>query len=183
MTTLLTRDLSRKVLIEGAPFKVTLSQTGVRITEKGRRKGLEVSWDRLLVLGQPPKATPPTAADGAKVPEAVVADVARDVKAANKALARAVETLARSGDIPAALLASVEPDPVHGRIREQDDWFIEPLLTADELASILRVSKAVAAHLPVRSLMISGEKRFRQSEVRDYLMKHEQPPPTQTRGW
>jgi hypothetical protein len=46
MTTLLTRDLSREVLIEGAPFKVVVSQTGVRITEKGRRKGLEVSWDR-----------------------------------------------------------------------------------------------------------------------------------------
>src|SRR3954468_585410 len=100
MRTLLTRDLSREVLIEGAPFKVVLSQTGVRITEKGRRKGLEVSWDRLLVLGQAPKPSAPTAADGAKVPEAVVADVARDVKAANKALARAVETLARSGDIP-----------------------------------------------------------------------------------
>lgn len=109
--------------------------------------------------------------------------LARDVKADNKALARAVDTLTRSGDIPAALLASVEPDSVHGRIREQDDWFIEPLLTSDELASILRVSKAVAAHLPIRSLMISGEKRFRQSEVRDYLMKHEQSPSTQTRGW
>ena len=183
MTTPLIKDLSREVLIEGAPFKVVLSQTGVRITEKGRRKGLEVSWDKLLVLGQAPKPTLPTGTEGAKVPEAVVADVAREVKAANKALARAVETLARSGDIPAALLASVEPDPVHGRIREQDDWFIEPLLTTDELASVLRVSKAVAAHLPIRSLMISGEKRFRQSEVRDYLMKHEQLPPTQTRTW
>jgi hypothetical protein len=116
------------------------------------------------------------------VPEAVVADVARDVKAANMALARAVDTLARSGDIPAALPASIEPDPVHGRIREQDDWFIEPLLTSDELASILRISKAVAAHLPIRSLMISGEKRFRQSEVREYLMKNEQSASTHTRG-
>ena len=97
------------MLIEGAPFKVVLSQTGVRITEKGRRKGLEVSWDKLLVLGQAPKAMPPTGADGAKVLEALFADVARDVRAANKALARAVETLARSDAIPATLLTSVEP--------------------------------------------------------------------------
>jgi hypothetical protein len=64
MTTLLTRDLSREVLIEGAPFKVVLSQTGVRITEKGHRKGLEVSWDTLLALGQAPKSGPPKTTEG-----------------------------------------------------------------------------------------------------------------------
>ena len=52
---------------------------------------------------------------------------------------------------------------------------IRPGINADEVASILRVSRAVAGHLPIRSLRISGELRFRQSDVRAYLREQEQP--------
>lgn len=180
MTTLLSRSLAREVIIEGAPFKVMLSTSGVRISEKGHRKGVEIPWDTLLTLGQRPTSNSDRSMGATAPSTAVVADIAKEVKVANRALTRAVETIERAGDIPAALLTGIEPDPVHGRIEERDDWFIEPLLTSDEVASILRVSRAVAGHLPIRSLRISGELRFRQSDVRAYLRDQEQPV---TRRW
>jgi hypothetical protein len=179
VTTLLSRQLAREVIIAGAPFKVVVSPSGVRISEKGRRKGVEIPWDALLTLGQRPMSNTPRSRDDASSSTAIVADIAKEVKVANTALKKAVETIERAGDIPAALLSGIEPDSIHGRIQERDDWFIEPLLTSDEVASILRVSRAVAGHLPIRSLRISGELRFRQSDVRAFLRDQEQP----TRRW
>jgi hypothetical protein len=174
VTTLLSRSLAREVIIAGAPFKVVVSPSGVGISEKGRRKRVEIPWDTLLTLGQRPRANTERSTDTPAPSAAIVADIAKDVKVANAALKKAVETLERGGDMPAALLSGIEPDPVHGRIEERDDWFIEPLLTSDEVASILRVSRAVAGHLAIRSLRINGELRFRQSAVRAYLRDQEQ---------
>lgn len=45
MTTKLEKELRREIDIRGKPYTVTLSPDGIRITEKGRRKGHELHWE------------------------------------------------------------------------------------------------------------------------------------------
>jgi hypothetical protein len=66
----------------------------------------------------------------------------------------------------------VDSDPIYGRAEPRTDWYIEPLLTPNEVASILRLSRSAFARLGIPSLLIEGERRYRQSELRRYLMNH-----------
>ena len=51
MATPLRNTLKREVEIEGKPYVVSISSDGLKVTEKGRRKGRELSW-RDLVSGE-----------------------------------------------------------------------------------------------------------------------------------
>ena len=51
MATKLDKLLKREIDIDGKPYMVSLSPEGVKLTEKGKRKGQEVSW-KGLVNGQ-----------------------------------------------------------------------------------------------------------------------------------
>ena len=51
MTTKLEKDLKREIVINGEPYTVTLSPLGVKLTQKGKRKGVELAW-KDLVSGQ-----------------------------------------------------------------------------------------------------------------------------------
>jgi hypothetical protein len=46
----LVRALKREVALGGETYTVTLSPLGVRMVRKGFRKGVAVSWRRLLAL-------------------------------------------------------------------------------------------------------------------------------------
>ena len=56
MTTKLDKPLKREIEVNGVAFTVTLSGTGIKIVEKGKRKGQEMTWERLIrgdvTLGQ-----------------------------------------------------------------------------------------------------------------------------------
>ncbi len=56
MTTRLDKPLKREVDVNGVLFTVTFSPTGVKIVEKGKRKGHELTWEQLVrgdvTLGQ-----------------------------------------------------------------------------------------------------------------------------------
>ena len=175
MTTLLSKPLSREVLWDGAAFKVVISPTGVRITKKGRRHGSEVGWDNILALSdlKSPHSEPRVQSVNTDLPEPIAADTARQIKAAKDSLQRAAEILTRAGSLPASVLTTLEPDPLYGDIEHRSDWFIEPLLTSDELASILRISKRSAAGLSIAHVVVAGERRYRQSVVRRYLTDQE----------
>lgn len=56
MATKLEKPLRREVSIGGRAFVVTLSPDGVKLAGKGRRKGLELSWQD-LVSGEAALAT------------------------------------------------------------------------------------------------------------------------------
>jgi hypothetical protein len=175
MTTLLARPLTREILLGEDAFKVVVSPTGIRLTAKGRRKGVEVTWESILALGDGIDTVPSEYSQSrtSDLPQPVAADVAREVRVASDALGRARSVLAGAGTLPAAVLAQVEPDPVYGRQEHRSDWYIEPLLTIAELASIVRLSRSAVARLPLRSIVIGGERRYRQSEVRQYLLNQE----------
>ena len=48
MATKLNKQLKREIDVEGKPFMVTLSPEGLKLTEKGRRKGQELTWKDLV---------------------------------------------------------------------------------------------------------------------------------------
>lgn len=55
MTTKLERPLKREILVDDKPFTLTIDATGLKLVEKGRRNGQELTWKQ--VLG--PESTPP----------------------------------------------------------------------------------------------------------------------------
>jgi hypothetical protein len=48
MATRLDRPLKREIDVNGVAFMVTLSPHGLKIVEKGRRKGQEITWEQLI---------------------------------------------------------------------------------------------------------------------------------------
>jgi hypothetical protein len=48
MATALDKPLKRAVIIGKEPFVVTISPLGLKLTEKGHRKGLELAWEDLV---------------------------------------------------------------------------------------------------------------------------------------
>jgi hypothetical protein len=48
MTTKLEKALRREVTISREPWVVTITPTGLKLTRKGRRKGLELEWKSLV---------------------------------------------------------------------------------------------------------------------------------------
>jgi hypothetical protein len=48
MTTKLDGELRRELLIGGHPYTLTLSQAGLTLALKGRRKGLDIAWSDLV---------------------------------------------------------------------------------------------------------------------------------------
>ena len=48
MATVLSKELKREVLIKDKPFTLTLGPTGLKLTEKGHRKGIDLKWEDLV---------------------------------------------------------------------------------------------------------------------------------------
>ncbi len=46
--TKLEKELKREIAIDDKPYVVTISPQGLKLTEKGRRKGQELSWKDLV---------------------------------------------------------------------------------------------------------------------------------------
>ncbi|MDQ3287289.1 MAG: hypothetical protein M3Q42_03330 [Pseudomonadota bacterium] len=44
MTTKLDKPLRREIDIEGKPYTLTIDEDGLKLVEKGRRKGHELRW-------------------------------------------------------------------------------------------------------------------------------------------
>ncbi|HEX6816105.1 MAG TPA: hypothetical protein VF102_10565, partial [Gemmatimonadaceae bacterium] len=51
MATKLEKTLKREIEIEGQAYMVAISPEGVKITQKGFRKGPELTWKQLLATG------------------------------------------------------------------------------------------------------------------------------------
>ena len=51
MATKLDKTLKREIDIDGQPFMVAISPEGVKLTQKGYRKGREMSWKALWGSG------------------------------------------------------------------------------------------------------------------------------------
>ena len=47
MTTRLEKTIKRELTLKGQPYIVAISPEGLKLTVKGRRKGLELKWEAL----------------------------------------------------------------------------------------------------------------------------------------
>jgi hypothetical protein len=173
VTTPLVKPLTREILVAGTAYKVTVATDRLTIREKGRRTSMEVTWDELLARREPAVPEPVAPQRAVEAPRAILAEVAREIRTAAASLTRADEVLTQTGGVPRELLMEMSSDPTYGRAEQRDDWFVEPLLTPSEVASILRVSTRAVRRLPLRSIILNGEQRYRQSALRDFLRKQE----------
>lgn len=175
MTTPLVKALTREILVSGTAYKVTIAADRLTLRRKGARKALEVTWDDVLLIEQRTAETsapvPATAVDNdsKSTPGPVLNGIARELRAAASALATVDEMLTHAGAMPAALMARVASDPLYGRAEPADHWFVEPLFTIVEVASILRVSTKTVRRLPLRAIVVAGETRYQQSAIREYV--------------
>jgi hypothetical protein len=48
MTTRLDKPLKREIEVRGTAYTVTISPEGVKVVEKGKRLGQELSWERII---------------------------------------------------------------------------------------------------------------------------------------
>lgn len=56
MATKLDKQLKREIDVDGKPYMLAITPEGLKLTEKGKRKGQELSWKNLLA-GQSAQAT------------------------------------------------------------------------------------------------------------------------------
>ena len=56
MATKLDKTIKREIEIEGQAYMITISPEGVKLTQKGFRKGQEVSWKEILGGGKSSQA-------------------------------------------------------------------------------------------------------------------------------
>jgi len=56
MATKLDKQLKREIDVDGKPYMLAITPEGLKLTEKGRRKGQELSW-RSLLAGEAAQAT------------------------------------------------------------------------------------------------------------------------------
>jgi hypothetical protein len=56
MATKLDKQLKREIDVDGKPYMLAITPEGLKLTEKGKRKGQELSWKDLLA-GQAAQAT------------------------------------------------------------------------------------------------------------------------------
>jgi len=99
----------------------------------------------------------------------ILNEIALELRSAISSLARADEVMTQAGALPATLMAQLAPDPQYGRADPQDHWFVEPLFTIVEVASIIRVSTCAVRRLGLRVVRIGGEERYQQSVLREFL--------------
>jgi hypothetical protein len=64
MTTPLDKTLKRAITINEQAYVAAISPTGVKLTLKGRRNGVEMSWDSLLANAAPSEKVTRDAGDG-----------------------------------------------------------------------------------------------------------------------
>lgn len=48
MATKLDKQLKREIEVDGKAYMLTLSPEGLKVTEKGKRKGQELTWKNLV---------------------------------------------------------------------------------------------------------------------------------------
>lgn len=174
MTTPLVKPLAREVLVSGTAYRVTIAADRITLKAKGKRKDdIDITWDDLLSWRDHGVEAPPVARAPSHPPPSVLTDVAQDLRTAAASVAKADASLVQAGALPQELRTEAAGDPVYGRAEQASDWFIEPLLTVREVASVLRISTRAVKHLALRSIVLAGEVRYRQSEIREFLRKQE----------
>jgi hypothetical protein len=176
VTTPLTKPIGREFQHDGALYKVMLSPEGIRVTPKGGRRGVTLSWDAILGLDDSPATSPSSNGDGPAaspsarplgMPDVVAADVLLLLRRANETLAGASSLIDKASELPSILAAHREPpSPTE---RDRSDWYVEPLLTLRQVSQLLAVSTRRVRGLPLKAINLDGQIRYQPAELRRFL--------------
>lgn len=173
MATQLTKPIVRMVEHDGTVYKIVLSEDGLRITRKGGRRAISLSWDILLSEEEAqPKERPPTMMQEQSSPrlgmqDVVAADVLLLMRNANDVLAEATKLIDSASSLPSIIASHrrpIEPDD-----DERADWYIEPLLSIHQVSHILGVSTRKVRTLALRSVAVGDEVRYHPAELRRFM--------------
>ncbi len=53
MATKLSKQLKREIDVDGKPYMITLSPEGIKLTEKGKRLGKDLTWKEIVGTDAP----------------------------------------------------------------------------------------------------------------------------------
>jgi hypothetical protein len=178
MATPLTKPLTRQVQHDGRSYRVTLSISGVTIVEKGRRLGMNFAWAELIRTGaESGRDAPASAAEPTNqhnrlgMPDVVAADVLLLLVRVGETAKEASALIERASELP-MVLAQQRVPPRLAEF-EQGDWHVEPLLTTKQVGEILNVSTRAVRGLPLKSIDVGGQVRYRRAEVRRFMTSFE----------
>jgi hypothetical protein len=179
MTTALTKPLARQVDYDGHQYKVVVSAEGIRLTPKGARRGVALTWSDILSFDEAPAggsdgvdlSAAPSARTGNSrklgMQDVVAADVLILMKRANETLAEAATLIDHASELPSLLANNRElPQPTE---KERSDWYIEPLLTIRQVSQLLGVSSRRVRTLPLKSMNLDGQIRYHPADLRRFL--------------
>jgi hypothetical protein len=173
MATRLTKEIVRMVDHDGTTYKVILSGDGVRITRKGGRLPTTWTWDDLLhgrdvdVEGAAPAILREQTAPKLGMQDTVAADVLLLMRKANDTLSEATRLIDAASSLP-SLIAS-HRQPPEPREEERSDWYIEPLLSVQQVSRILGVTTRKVRNLAIPKILIEGEARFHPADIRRFV--------------
>ena len=179
MTTRLQKPLAREIDHDGTLYKVLVAPDGLRISRKGTRSGVQVSWDDILAVHETGPRLPPTAQAAAPdrrespkrpdlgMSDVVAADVLLLMRQAKETLDQASTLIDNASELPSTLASHREPPPPGER--ERSDWFIEPLLSLRDVSKLLGVSTRRVRGLPLRAVNLDGDVRYQPAEIRRFL--------------
>jgi hypothetical protein len=173
MATRLTKPIVRMVEHNGITYKVILSSDGLRLTRKGGRRATLLSWEDLcrgeeLQSHDPqPVVLQVNSTPRLGMQDVVAADVLLLMRKANDTLAEATRLIDTASSLP-SLIAS-HRQPVEPREDERSDWYIEPLLSVQQVSRILGVSTRKVRNLGIPATSVGGEIRFHPAEIRRFV--------------
>jgi len=182
VTTPLKKPIAREFQHAGTCYKVTLSPDGIRVTPKGGRRGVTLSWDDVLgfdeerpVPSSAGAATSPGAAGASRLgmQDVVATDVLLLLRRANETLTEASALIDGASELPSILAAHREP-PAPSE-KERSDWYIEPLLTVRQVSQLLGVSTRRVRGLPLKAVNLDGQIRYQPAELLRFLAAQKHP--------
>jgi hypothetical protein len=174
MATPLQKSITRELQYDATTYKVVVSPDGVRVTRKGTRRGVELSWDDILAFDGGSKVAESQSAVSSEgrmpklgMQEVVAADVILLLRCATETLSDASSLIDSASELPGLLAAHREPP--QPREEERSDWYIEPLLTIRQVSKLLGVSTRRVRNLPLKAIDLDGETRYHPADLRRFL--------------
>lgn len=180
MSTRLSKSIVRRLQYGTGFYKVVVSPEGIRVTPKGSRRGVDVSWDDILAFEEsrvePSAVVELSAVDSMSVrnrkpnlgmQDVVAADLLLLIQHMTDALVEASSLINGASELPAILAKHREPH--RPREEERSDWYIEPLLTIRQVSKLLGVSTRRVRNLSIKAISLDGEVRYQPAELRRFL--------------
>jgi hypothetical protein len=114
------------------------------------------------------------------MPDVVAADVLLHLARINETVQATSALIEGASELPGILARHRKPPRTADF--EKGDWHVEPLLPTKQVAELLGVSTRRVRALPIRSIDVGGDVRYRRAELRRFLTSQERTEVNRFRG-